>query len=65
MMLPPSQIGHKDKSVIINKPALQAWLLAWTTGESFPAPTSPGVSSRKTEQLAFATLRRLRSDMTK
>ena len=47
MMLPPSQIGHKDKSVIINKPALQAWLLAWTTGKSFLAPTSPGSVLRK------------------
>jgi hypothetical protein len=61
-MLFPNQIGRK-KNVIVNKPALQAWLLAWTTGESFPVPTSPGVSARKADSLAFATVRRLRITM--
>ena len=58
-MLFPSQIGRKYKNVIVNKPALQAWLLAWTTGASFPTPTSPGVSVPKPESLAFATVHRL------
>jgi len=58
-MLSPDQIGRKYKNVIVNKPALQAWLLAWTTGESFPVPTSPRVSARKAAPLAFATVRRL------
>ena len=65
MMLPPSQMRQQYKSVIVNKPALQAWLLAWTTGESFPAPRSSGASPRKAEKLALATLRSLRSDMAK
>ena len=62
-MLFPNQIGRRYKNVIVNKPALQAWLLAWTTGKSFPAPTSPRVSARKAEPLAFATVRRLRITM--
>jgi len=62
-MLFPNQIGRRYKNVIVNKPALQAWLLAWTTGESFPVPTSPRVSARKVEPLAFATVRRLQITM--
>jgi len=62
-MLFPNQIGRRYKNVIVNKPALQAWLLAWTTGESFPVPTSPRVSARKAAPLAFATVRRLRITM--
>ena len=58
-MLSPNQIGRKYKNVIVNKPALQAWLLAWTTGASFPTPTSPGVNAPKPEPLAFATVHRL------
>jgi hypothetical protein len=62
-MLSPNQIGRKYKNVIVNKPALQAWLLAWTTGASFPAPTSPGVSTQKADPLAFASVRRLQITM--
>jgi hypothetical protein len=58
-MLSPNQLGRKYKNVIVNKPALQAWLLAWTTGASFPTPTSPEVSAPKAEPLAFTTVRRL------
>jgi hypothetical protein len=58
-MLSPSQLGRKYKTVIVNKPALQAWLLAWTTGASFPSPPSPGGSAPKAEPLAFATIRHL------
>lgn len=64
-MLLPTQIRHQYTSVIVNKPALQAWLLAWTTGESFLSLTNPGLSSQKKEALALATLRRLRSKTTK
>ena len=53
-MLSPDQLGHRYKTVIVNKPALQAWLLVWTTRASFPSPTTPGVSSRKADPLAFA-----------
>ena len=62
-MLFPNQIGRRYKNVIVNKPALQAWLLAWTTGESFPGPASPLPHTYKQEKLAFALLRRLRSKM--
>jgi hypothetical protein len=58
-MLSPDQIGRKYKTVIVNKPALQAWLLAWTTGASFPSPTTPGGGAQKAAPLAFATVRRL------
>jgi hypothetical protein len=58
-MLSPPQIGRQYKMVIVNKPALQAWLHAWTTGASFPTPTSPGGSAPKADPLAFATVRRL------
>jgi hypothetical protein len=64
-MLFPDQIGRRYKTVIVNKPALQAWLLAWTTGESFPVPTSPGVNARKADSLAPATVRRLWSVVAK
>jgi len=60
-MLLPNQMRHVNRSVIVNKPALQAWLQAWTTGESFPPPTSSVPSFGKEETLASATLRRLRS----
>jgi hypothetical protein len=60
----PNQIGRKCKNVIVNKPALQAWLHAWTTGASFPTPTSLGVRARKADPLAYATVRRLRITMT-
>ena len=62
-MFLPDQTKHQHSSVIVNRPALQAWLLAWTTGESFPVPTSPRVSAHKAEPLAFATVRRLRITM--
>ena len=62
-MLFPNQIGRRYKNVIVNKPALQAWLLAWTTGESFPSPASPLPHTYKQEKLAFTLLRRLRSKM--
>ena len=65
MMLPPSQIGNEYKSVIVNKPALQAWLHAWTTGVSFLTPINPVSDPRKAEKLALATLRRLQSDRAK
>ena len=58
-MLFTNQIGRKYKTVIVNKPALQAWLLAWTTGASFPILTSAGVRAPKADPLAFATVRRL------
>jgi hypothetical protein len=58
-MFSPNQIGRPYKTVIVNKPALQAWLHAWTTGASFPAPTTPGGSARKADSLAFATVRHL------
>jgi hypothetical protein len=58
-MLFPNKIGRRYKNVIVNKPALQAWLLAWTTGASFPSPTSPGGSAPKADSLAFATVRHL------
>ena len=57
------QTKHQYSSVIVNRPALQAWLLAWTTGESFPSPASPLPHTYKQEKLAFALLRRLRSKM--
>ena len=50
-MLFPDQIGRQYKTVIVNKPALQAWLLAWTTGVSFPSPhqsSSSYLQTRKT-----------------
>ena len=58
-MFSPNQLGRKYKTVIVNKPALHAWLLAWTTGASFPSPTTPGGSARKVAPLAFATVRHL------
>jgi hypothetical protein len=64
-MLPTTQIGHSYKNVIVNKSALQAWLLAWTFGESFPIPTSSRVSARQAEQLTFTTLRRFRQAVAK
>jgi hypothetical protein len=64
-MLLPDQLKHEYRNVIVNKPALQAWLHAWTTGASFSPPASPVPSFRKEETLAFATLRRLRSKMAK
>jgi hypothetical protein len=62
-MFSPNQIGHRYKTVIVNKPALQAWLRAWTTGASFSSPTSPAVSAPKADSLAFASDRRLRPTM--
>ncbi len=64
-MLLPNQMRHVNKSVIVNKPALHAWLHAWTTGVSFLTPINPVSDSRKAEKLALATLRRLRSNMAK
>jgi len=64
-MLLPHQIRHEDRGVIVNKPALQAWLQAWTTGESFPSHTDPVFSAQKKETITLATLRRLRSKMAK
>jgi hypothetical protein len=58
-MFSPNQIEHRYKTVIVNKPALQAWLHAWTTGASFPTLTTPGSSAPKADSLAFAPVRRL------
>jgi hypothetical protein len=60
-MFLPDQTKHQYSSVIVNRPALQAWLHAWTTGESFPSPTSPLPRTYKQEKLDLALLRRLRS----
>jgi hypothetical protein len=62
-MLPTNQIGHRYKSVIVNKPALQAWLLAWTTGKAFSVSTRSVISSREEKQPPLATLRRLQQTM--
>jgi len=64
-MLLSNQIKHRDRSVIVNKPALQAWLHAWTTGASFALPTNPVPHFQKGQTIALPTLRRLRSKMTK
>jgi hypothetical protein len=55
-----NQIGHETRGVIVNKPALQAWLQAWTTGVSFHSPVHPAPDPQKVEPLDVATLRRLR-----
>jgi hypothetical protein len=64
-MLLPNQIQHADKGVIVNKPALQAWLHAWTTGESFPSLPSRHISFQKKEAVTLAALPRLRSRTAK
>lgn len=64
-MLLPNQIGHEARGVVVNKPALQAWLRAWTTGVSFHTPIHPLPDARKEATLTLATLRRLRSKGTK
>jgi hypothetical protein len=61
MMVPLDQIRHDSRSVVVNKPALQAWLQAWTTGESFPSRTDLTLSSNKEKKLDLALLRRLHS----
>ena len=62
-MFLPAQTKHQYRSVIVNRPALQAWLYAWTTGASFPAPASRLPHTYTQEKLALALLRRLRSKM--
>jgi hypothetical protein len=57
--------GQEEKGVIVNKQALEAWLQAWTTGESFPSNAKPLPGTQKKETHGLATLRWLRLKMAK
>jgi hypothetical protein len=48
-----SEPAHQQTFVIVNKPALDAWLHAWTTGESFSLRTGSG----KTRERTYSTNR--------
>lgn len=55
----------EDKTVVVNKPALQAWLHAWTTGASFSISSNLPSGLPKKEALTLIAVRRMRSRMAK
>lgn len=62
-MLLPNHTKHQCGSVIVDRPALQAWLHAWATGESFPRPESPFPHAGKEVKPALALLGRPRAKL--
>ena len=59
-MTPPHQTQTEHRTVVINKPALQAWLQSWTTGETFISATHPRTRIQQKGEAPSEMLRRLR-----